>query len=85
MDTSIKLRNKSTEQECTFADREQAEHFAANVDHASDWETIGAAHVDVEPQGTVVSVDLAELREAVAADTAAEPAPEVKPAKSRNK
>lgn len=71
MDQSITLRNKGTSQECTFADREQADHFTANVEHADDWQTIGNdAPSDEQPIGTIVTVDLAELREAVAADTA---------------
>lgn len=37
MDQSITLRNKTTDQECHFADHAQASEFLKHVEHKKDW------------------------------------------------
>jgi hypothetical protein len=37
MDQSITLRNKTTDQECHFADHAQASEFLKHIEHKKDW------------------------------------------------
>lgn len=68
MDSAITLRNKVTEQECTFDNEAAAHDFGSNITDPQNWEQVGIAPPIA---GKVIEVDLSALRAAVAADTAA--------------